>query len=123
MPAFSFVLLYVANPPASAAFYAGLLGAPVVEQSPTFAMLPLREGVMLGLWSKDTVLPAAAATPGASEIALTVESADAVRATHTDWSKRGIAIAQAPTALDFGTTFLALDPDAHRIRVFAPAAV
>jgi catechol 2,3-dioxygenase-like lactoylglutathione lyase family enzyme len=121
-PAFSFVLLYVANPPASAAFYAGLLGAPIVEQSPTFAMLPLREGVMLGLWSKDTVTPAAAAAPGASEIALTVETADAVRATHADWSKRGIAIAQKPTALDFGTTFVALDPDAHRIRVFAPGA-
>jgi catechol 2,3-dioxygenase-like lactoylglutathione lyase family enzyme len=122
-PAFSFVLLYVANPPASAAFYAGLLGAPVVEQSPTFAMLPLSEGVMLGLWSKDTVTPAAAAAPGASEIALTVETADAVRTTHADWSKRGIAIAQTPAVLDFGTTFVALDPDAHRIRVFAPGAV
>jgi catechol 2,3-dioxygenase-like lactoylglutathione lyase family enzyme len=122
-PAFSFVLLYVANPPASAAFYASLLGIPVIEEAPTFAMLPLRDGVMLGLWSKATVTPAAAAAPGASEIALTVETADQVRATHADWSKRGITIAQQPTALDFGTTFVALDPDAHRIRVLAPGAV
>jgi catechol 2,3-dioxygenase-like lactoylglutathione lyase family enzyme len=121
-PAFSFVLLYVANPLASAAFYAGLLGAPVIEQSPTFAMLPLRDGVMLGLWSKHTVTPAAVSAPGASEIALTVDTADAVHATHADWSKRGITMAQPPTALDFGTTFVAVDPDSHRIRVFAPTA-
>jgi len=41
MPDFSFVLLYVERPPASAAFYADLLGRPPVETSPTFAMLPL----------------------------------------------------------------------------------
>jgi hypothetical protein len=55
MPNFSFVLLYVENPPASAGFYADLLGRPILENSPTFAMLPLREGVMLGLWSRKTV--------------------------------------------------------------------
>jgi hypothetical protein len=27
-----------------------------------------------------------------------------------------------PTKMDFGTTFVALDPDGHRLRVFAPAA-
>ena len=59
MPNFSFVLLYVENPPASAGFYADLLGRPIVDSSPTFAMLPLREGVMLGLWSRKAVEPAA----------------------------------------------------------------
>lgn len=120
MPDFSFVLLYVENPPASAAFYSQLLGCPVVEQSPTFAMLPLREGVMLGLWSRTTVEPPAAAAPGSSEVAFTVGTADAVRATHADWVKRGLKIAQVPARMDFGTTFVALDPDGHRLRVFAP---
>ena len=120
MSDFSFVLLYVDNPPASADFYAGLLGKPVVENSPTFAMLPLREGVMLGLWSRHTVTPPPASQPGGSEIALTVADAAAVKATHADWAKRGMKIAQAPTELDFGLTFVALDPDGHRIRVFAP---
>jgi len=41
MPNFSFVLLYVENPPASAGFYADLLSRPILENSPTFAMLPL----------------------------------------------------------------------------------
>ena len=52
MSKFSFVLLYVDNPPASAAFYADLLGKPTLETSPTFAMLPLNDEVMLGLWSR-----------------------------------------------------------------------
>ncbi|KPL52639.1 hypothetical protein ABB55_10720 [Prosthecomicrobium hirschii] len=119
MAEFSFVILYVDNPPASADFYADLLGRPPVEVSPTFAMLPLREGVMLGLWSRHTVAPAAAAAGGGTEIALAVESFDVVDALHADWSGRGLAIAQAPTVMDFGRTFVALDPDGHRLRVMA----
>jgi len=121
MPNFNFVLLYVDDPPASAAFYADLLGRPPIETSPTFAMLPLRDDIVLGLWARRTVEPTA--TPsGGGEVAFTVADADAVRATHADWRKRGLQIAQAPAAMDFGTTFVALDPDGHRLRVFAPAA-
>ena len=122
MPNFSFVLLYVESPPASAKFYADLLDAPIIDQSPTFAMLPLREGVMLGLWSRSGVEPKASAAAGASEVAFTVENPAAVNDVHADWSKRGLSIAQVPTKMDFGTTFVALDPDGHRLRVFAPEA-
>jgi predicted enzyme related to lactoylglutathione lyase len=122
MPNFSFVLLYVENPPASAGFYADLLGRPVIESSTTFAMLPLSEGVMLGLWSRKTVEPAAAGLPGASEVAFTVENVSAVEATFADWKKRGLHILQEPVRMDFGTTFVASDPDGHRLRVFVPAA-
>ena len=119
MSNFSFVLLYVDNPPASARFYADLLGTPPVESSPTFAMLPLKTDVMLGLWSRRTVEPIASA-PGGGEIAFTVADAAAVESTHADWKQRGLPIAQAPTAMDFGHTFVALDPDGHRLRVLAP---
>lgn len=122
MPNFSFVLLYVENPPASAGFYADLLGRPVVESSPTFAMLPLRDGVMLGLWSRQTVEPAATSQAGAGEVAFTVADAAAVEATFTDWKQRGLTIIQQPLHLDFGRTFVAVDPDGHRLRVFAPRA-
>jgi catechol 2,3-dioxygenase-like lactoylglutathione lyase family enzyme len=122
MPDFSFLILYVDNPPKSAAFYADLLGRPVREQSPTFAMLPLREGVMLGLWSRHTVDPAATGAVGAGEIAFTVADAGAVGKLHGEWAARGLTIAQAPTQMDFGTTFGALDPDGHRLRVFVPGA-
>jgi predicted enzyme related to lactoylglutathione lyase len=122
MPEFSFVLLYVENPPASAAFYADLLGQPIIDSSSTFAMLPLREGCMLGLWSKETVAPAPAALPGAGEIAFTVTDAQAVDGEHRNWAAKGLTIAQPPTRMDFGRTFVALDPDGNRLRVFAPEA-
>ncbi len=120
MTEFSFVLLYVDTPPQSADFYSGLLNKPVIESSPTFCMLPLRDGVMLGLWKRDTVEPVPVGEPGSSEIALTVGDAAAVDSTFADWKARGLIIAQPPTAMDFGRTFVALDPDGHRIRVFAP---
>jgi catechol 2,3-dioxygenase-like lactoylglutathione lyase family enzyme len=120
MSKFSFVLLYVDNPPASAAFYADLLGKQAVETAPGFAMLPLDKEVMLGLWLRGEVEPAATA-PGGSEIAFTVADRAAVESLHADWKKRGLPIVQPPTAMDFGHTFVALDPDLHRLRVFAPA--
>jgi predicted enzyme related to lactoylglutathione lyase len=122
MPDFSFVLLYVDNPPASAVFYAELLGRQPAEVSPTFAMLPLGAGTMLGLWSRHTVQPSPTSAAGSGEIAFTVENAEAVTATHAAWQQRGIEIAQVPTDMDFGRTFTALDPDGHRLRVFAPVA-
>jgi hypothetical protein len=39
-----------------------------------------------------------------------------------DWKKRGLNILQEPVQMDFGTTFVATDPDGHRLRVFVPAA-
>ncbi|AWJ90746.1 drug:proton antiporter [Azospirillum baldaniorum] len=116
------ILLYVDSPTASAAFYADLTGKPPVEASPTFAMFALDSGVMLGLWSRHTVEPAASAGPlgGSGEIGFRVGGAEAVQALHDDWVRRGLTIAQPPTAMDFGHTFVALDPDGHRLRVFAP---
>jgi catechol 2,3-dioxygenase-like lactoylglutathione lyase family enzyme len=115
------MILYVDNPRASGDFYGALLGRQPVEASPTFVLFALDSGLMLGLWSRHTVQPAPSATGGGAEVAFTVESADAVDATYVDWKGRGLTILQEPTAMDFGRTFVALDPDRHRLRVFAPA--
>jgi predicted enzyme related to lactoylglutathione lyase len=116
----NFVLLYVDNPPATAAFYSDLLGHAPVETSPTFALFALASGVMLGFWSKHTVEPAAAGGPGSMELAFTVDGLDEVTHKYKDWTGRGLKIAQPPTKLDFGYTFVALDPDGHRLRVYSP---
>ena len=121
MPDPSYVLLYVENVPVSEAFYADLLGRKAVESSPTFAMFAMASGVKLGLWRRDTVEPTAT-PPGGAELAISVANADAVRAAYDDWRRRELAIAQAPMTMDFGFTFVALDPDGHRLRVFAPVA-
>jgi predicted enzyme related to lactoylglutathione lyase len=117
----NFVILYVKSPTASVAFYADLLGKTAIEASPTFAMFALESGTMLGLWAAHTVEPAATAVGGA-EIAFAVVGVATVEAMHADWRAKGLTITQMPTAMDFGFTFVALDPDGHRLRVFAPAA-
>lgn len=122
MPDFNFLLLHVRDHAASAALYHDLLGIPIVDQKPDIAILPLREGVMLGLWSRETVEPKSSGQTGASEIAFGVADAATVETIHADWKRRGLTIAQAPTLMSFGTTFVALDPDGHRLRVFAPPA-
>src|SRR5260221_8674249 len=96
----NFILLYVERPAESAAFYADLLGRPPVESSPTFAMFALASGVMLGLWARHTVEPAASGT-GGGEIAFAVADTATLHALHADWAKRGLTIIQALTDMEF----------------------
>lgn len=117
----NFFILYVDNPLASAEFYAGLLGKKPIDASPTFAMFALDSGVMLGLWSKHTVEPAALAAGGGSEVAMSVPDKDTLQSMFASWVKRELTIVQQPVDMDFGHTFVALDPDGHRLRVFAAA--
>lgn len=118
MPDFRLIVLYVDDVARSAAFYADLLGKPPVESSANFAMVPLPP-VMLGLWQRREVAPPATGAPGALEIDFGVDTPAAVEACYEDWKARGLRIAQVPTEMDFGFTFVALDPDGHRLRVMA----
>ncbi len=114
----NFIILYVDSPEKSVDFYADLLGKTPVEASSTFALFILDSGLKLGLWSKHTVEPAADFTGGGCELVFSLDDKEAVDATHADWSKRGLHILQAPTDMEFGRTFVALDPDGHRLRVY-----
>ncbi len=116
----TYTLLYVDNPEASGRFYAALLGRAPIEAGPTFVLFVFENGLKLGLWSRHTVEPAASATGGGAEIALTVTDDATLDATHADWAAKGLSILQPPTDMDFGRTFVALDPDGHRLRVFRP---
>jgi predicted enzyme related to lactoylglutathione lyase len=121
MADFNLVVLYVEDAQASSAFYQTLLERPVAQSSPKFVLLPLGDSAMLGLWQKDAVEPPSASQAGSSEISWAAADAEAVRATFEAWTTRGVRIAQPPTAMPFGHTFVALDPDGHRLRVLAPA--
>ncbi|MET3825120.1 catechol-2,3-dioxygenase [Sphingomonas sp. PvP055] len=96
MPDFTFLLLHVQDHAASAALYHALLGIPIVQQKADIAILPLRDGVMLGLWSRATVEPESTGQTGASEIAFAVADVATVEAMHADWSRRGLSIVQTP---------------------------
>ena len=74
---------------------------------------------MLGLWAVHTVEPTA--TPaGAAEIALAVEGIETIKSMRASWRAKDLTVIQTSTAMDFGFTFVALDQDGHRLRVFAP---
>ena len=117
----NFVILYVKDATRSAAFYTDLLGRPPAQAAPTFAAFPLESGVVLGLWTRDDVQPKVDGAGDRGEICFPAADAAAVKAVHADWAKRGLPITQQPTDMSFGHTFVALDPDGHRLRVFAAA--
>lgn len=113
------LLLYVADARQSCRFYAELLSLQPVEAQDTFCMFRLPSGLMLGLWGAAGVQPAAT-PPGGFELGFAVASRAEVDALHRQWQARGIRLLQPPTAMDFGYTFTACDPDGHRLRVYAP---
>ncbi|WP_256643294.1 VOC family protein [Stenotrophomonas sp. 9(2022)] len=117
----STLLQYVRDVAASATFYSGILGTPPVEQSPGFALFLLGDGAALGLWQRDGVLPQVTAEAGAAELAMVAASPAEVQQLHDAWRALGVQITQAPVTLEFGHTFVGVDPDGHRLRVYSRA--
>ncbi|MNB67804.1 Glyoxalase-like domain protein [compost metagenome] len=117
----STLLQYVRDVATSATFYSGILGKPPVEQSPGFALFLLGDGAALGLWQRDDVQPPVSAEAGAAELAMVVANPDEVQQLHDAWRALGVQITQAPVALEFGHTFVGVDPDGHRLRVYSRA--
>ncbi|WP_068468789.1 VOC family protein [Candidatus Protochlamydia phocaeensis] len=118
IPQASFILFFVNNPFESGIFYRRLLSLEPVEESPTFVLFALPNGLMLGLWSRATARPVVQASGGGSEICFSEESDAKVDDVYNRWLKLGIPMAQSPLAMDgMSRTFVALDPDGHRIRV------
>lgn len=116
----SYALLMVDSPLRSAAFYRELLGLEPIEAQATFALFALETGLMFGLWSKHTAEPAPGAPAGGVEIGFKVADAAAVDTVYDKWIEtRDVRVAQKPVDLDFGRTFVVLDPDGHRLRVFS----
>lgn len=115
VPVISWLHLFVNSPVESSAFYTKLLNINPVEESPTYALFALPNGLMLGLWSALTAEPSVLVGGGGSEICFIEDDVDQI---YANWMRLGIPMAQTPTDMDFGRTFVALDPDGHRIRVF-----
>lgn len=116
-----YVLLFVDSPRRSAAFYRDLLGLEPVEEQATFALFVLDSGLRLGLWSKHTAEPLSSALPGGMEVGFEVPDKAAVEKCYAEWTAKDARVLQKPVDLDFGHTFVVLDLDGHRLRVFAAA--
>lgn len=115
------LILYVDNPPASTDFYTALLDRQPIEASATFAMFSLNSGIKLALWSKHTVQPPAAICGGGGEITSIVNDDKEIDNLYKSVYQLRLRIAQAPARLEFGYSFMVLDPDGHRLRFLSLA--
>ena len=113
------VILYVEDVNASTAFYRRALGEEPVETFEGFAVFALTEDVTLGLQARDGIDPEAVGAPGSVELSMSNATRDDVDRLHRSWSELGFPMALEPTELAFGYTFVATDPDGHRLRVCA----
>jgi predicted enzyme related to lactoylglutathione lyase len=117
----NFSILYVENVQRSVDFYRPLLESEPVHNMDDFALFASESGTKFGLWAKGEVLPKADdVKAGAMELSFTVPNILTLQITHTKWRELGVQIIQEQTELDFGTTFMGIDPDGHRLRVFCP---
>lgn len=115
----NFTILYVENVERSLAFYRPLLDREPVEVMDGFALFVSESGTKFALWAKRDVIPALdTERAGAMEVAFMVNNLIMLQITHTKWRELDVTIIQEPTELDFGTTFTAVDPDGHRLRVY-----
>lgn len=120
MPTPNLFILYVKDPVASGGFYETLFKTAPVSTFPTYVAFEFENGLNLGLWSTQARDFVSGGSGHRSEIALMVPDDEQVRNLHDDWVKAGVTIEQPLHEAVFGLTFVASDPDGHRIRVCTP---
>lgn len=111
------MILYVENALASARFYETIFGTAPLVQSPGFVSFQFDNGLGLGLWSTSSPEFVSGGTGHRGEIAIIVDDDAQIDRLHEEWRAAGVSIEQAPFTAAFGRTFVALDPDGHRVRV------
>ncbi|CAM2925161.1 VOC family protein [Legionella worsleiensis] len=110
------IVLYVNDLAVTSKFYCQLLGITPDETSPTFHSFTLSNGMSFALKAKHSVVPPVQEYSGHGELAFTLDSYERVDALFALWAAKKMTIIVPPTQLPYGYTFVALDPDGHRLR-------
>lgn len=113
-------LFYVDNPEKSAAFYENIFGVAPKAVFPTYVAFEFENGLTFSLWSTKAKDFVSSGSGHRSEIAFMVPDNDTVKALYAKWQGAGMVIEQPLHEAVFGLTFVATDPDGHRIRVCTP---
>lgn len=113
-------LLYVDDPLASATFYEKRFGIAPAARFPTYVAFAFPNGLNLGLWSTRARNFVSGGAGHRSEMAFMLADEASVQRLHDEWLRDGVRIEQPLQRAVFGLTFVALDPDGHRIRVCLP---
>lgn len=114
------ILLYVEDPQESAAFYTRLLRCEPVAAFPNYVAYALEGGLTFSLWSARAANFVSSGTGHRMEVAFMVKDDAEVERLHAEWREAGVSIEQDLMTAVFGRTFVALDPDGHRLRVCTP---
>ncbi|PCK32431.1 glyoxalase [Pseudoalteromonas piscicida] len=112
------LVLYVSDIKLSAAFYGLLFQCETAQLSPTFVSLKCASNVSIALKQNTALTPPSSITGGGTEISVLQPSQEAFLALYDTWNSIDIEFAQAPQSEVYGMSFVVLDPDKHRIRVF-----
>lgn len=120
MPIPNLLLFYVSNPLESASFYEKIFSIKPVASFPTYVAFTFENGFTFSLWSTKAKNFVSGGAGHRSELAFMVEDETIIRQLRNDWGQLGITIEQDLHEAVFGLTFVALDPDGHRIRVCMP---
>jgi uncharacterized glyoxalase superfamily protein PhnB len=114
------VLFYVKDPIESASFYEKIFEQKPVAAFPTYVAFTFSNGLTFSLWSTQAKNFVSSGSGSRSELAFMVSDEDEVRRLYDLWKKIGISVEQDLHKAVFGLTFVALDPDGHRIRICIP---
>lgn len=113
------IILYVNDVVKSTEFYSGILESAPVEQYHEFSVFVLSENFILGLQAKSGIDPEPQPQFGGFELCMSDTTNQDVDTVYLKWRELNVKIIMKPTMLDFGYTFVAVDPDGHRLRVCA----
>lgn len=114
------VLFYVKNPLESAAFYEKVFEQKPVAAFPSYVAFTFSNGFTFSLWSIEAKDFVSSGSGCRVELAFMVSGDTEVRRLRDLWGKLEVTIEQDLHEAVFGLTFVALDPDGHRIRVCKP---
>ena len=114
------VLFYVKNPLESAVFYEKIFALKPIAAYPTYVAFTFPNGFTFSLWSTQAPDFVSVGLGSRSELAFMVTGENAVVHLRDQWRELGVVIEQDLYQAVFGLTFVALDPDGHRIRVCMP---
>ena len=114
------LLFYVRNPLESALFYEKIFSIKPVAAFPSYVAFTFENGLTFSLWSTQAQNFVSGGSGHRSELSFMVKDEQMVRDLRKHWGEFGVSIEQDLHEAVFGLTFVALDPDGHRIRVCIP---
>lgn len=114
------ITLYVKDSPRSGEFYEKIFCKKPSSNFPNFVTFTFENGLNIGLWSKYAKDFVSGGQGHRVELTFMVKEDDEVRSLCELWKSLGVTIEQDLHNAVFGLTFVALDPDGHRIRVCIP---